>query len=77
MKKKMIAGLAMILLLAGLVLTTQSMALPIVDVDLGSVVPVFLETRVTEIGTLELWCVSREKQDQRWKLEFNVREQAD
>ncbi len=36
MKKKMIARLAMILLLAGLVLTTQSMALPIVDVDLGN-----------------------------------------
>jgi hypothetical protein len=28
---------------------------------------------VTEIGTLELWCVSRQD-DKRWKLEFNVRE---
>ena len=35
--------------------------------------PVRLESRVTEVGTLELWCVSRDGQ-QRWKLEFNIRE---
>jgi hypothetical protein len=29
---------------------------------------------VTEVGTLELWCISRDGK-QRWKLEFNVREQ--
>jgi len=40
----------------------------------GSVVPVMLEVRVTEVGTLELWCVNIER-NQRWKLEFNVREQ--
>ncbi|MBI4775038.1 MAG: Hsp70 family protein [Deltaproteobacteria bacterium] len=40
----------------------------------GSVVPVMLEVRVTEVGTLELWCVNTER-NQRWKLEFNVREQ--
>jgi hypothetical protein len=45
------------------------------DGDSGSVIPVFLEVKVTEIGTLELWCVSRENKDQRWKLEFNVRGQ--
>jgi hypothetical protein len=39
------------------------------------VVPVHLQVKVTEIGTLELWCVARD--DRRWKLEFNVREQQD
>jgi molecular chaperone DnaK (HSP70) len=34
--------------------------------------PVRLETNVTEVGTLELWCVSRDGSD-RWKLEFNIR----
>jgi hypothetical protein len=38
-----------------------------------TVLPVRIETRVTEIGTLELWCVSRDG-DRRWKLEFNIRE---
>jgi len=46
------------------------------DGEPGSVVPVILEVKVTEIGTLELWCVSREDPDQRWKLEFNVRERG-
>jgi hypothetical protein len=40
----------------------------------GQVVPVHLLSKVTEVGTLELWCLSRDGQ-QRWKLEFNVREQ--
>jgi hypothetical protein len=38
-----------------------------------SVMPVTLESRVTEIGTLELWCVSRDKAH-RWKLELNIRQ---
>ncbi|MFP4032867.1 MAG: Hsp70 family protein, partial [Desulfococcaceae bacterium] len=46
------------------------------DGEPGSTIPVILEVRVTEIGTLELWCVSRENADRRWKLEFNVREQG-
>jgi hypothetical protein len=37
------------------------------------VVPVRLEAKVTEVGTLELWCVSRDG-CQRWKLELNIRE---
>jgi hypothetical protein len=37
-------------------------------------VPVTLESRVTEIGTLELWCVARDTPEQRWKLELNIRE---
>ena len=38
------------------------------------IVPVRLETRVTELGTLEVWCVSRE--GHRWKLELNIREKT-
>ena len=41
--------------------------------ETGTIVPVTLETRVTEVGTLDLWCVSREDQ-KKFKLEFNVRE---
>ncbi len=41
-----------------------------------TVMPVRLETRVTEVGTLEVWCVSRDG-TQRWKLEFNIREKGD
>jgi hypothetical protein len=37
------------------------------------VIPVRLVTRVTEVGTLELWCVSRDGAH-RWKLELNIRE---
>jgi hypothetical protein len=43
--------------------------------DYGTVIPVSIQTRLTETGTLELWCVSR-RDDRRWKLEFNLREQA-
>ncbi|MFZ0686339.1 MAG: Hsp70 family protein [Terriglobales bacterium] len=39
----------------------------------GKVVPVRIETRVTELGTLEVWCVSRDG-NERWKLELNIRE---
>ncbi|MBL8796306.1 MAG: Hsp70 family protein [Planctomycetia bacterium] len=42
----------------------------------GRTVPVHLHTRVTEVGTLELWCISRDGK-QRWKLEFNVREKSE
>lgn len=38
----------------------------------GTAVPVRLQARVTEVGVLELYCVSRDGA-QRWKLEFNVR----
>ncbi len=36
-------------------------------------VPVHLAAKSTEIGTLELYCVSKEG-DNRWRLEFNVRD---
>ena len=45
------------------------------DGQLGAVVPVRIETRVTELGTLEVWCVSRDGTN-RWKLELNIREKT-
>ena len=39
----------------------------------GDLVPVQLEAHVTELGTLELWCVARDGKG-RWKLEYSVRE---
>ena len=38
--------------------------------------PVHFHSKVTELGMLELWCVSA-KTDGRWKLEFSVREEAE
>ncbi len=38
------------------------------------IVPVTLESNVTETGMLELWCVAAD--GRRWRLEFNVRERA-
>jgi molecular chaperone DnaK (HSP70) len=45
------------------------------DGTAGTTVPVRLRAHVTELGILELWCVSRDGK-QRWKLEFNVRTAA-
>jgi molecular chaperone DnaK (HSP70) len=42
----------------------------------GRTVPVHLHSKVTAVGTLELWCLSRDGK-QRWKLEYNVRERAE
>jgi hypothetical protein len=39
----------------------------------GALVPVRLHCKVTEIGTLELWCVNPDT-GEKWKLEFNLRE---
>lgn len=41
----------------------------------GELVPVRLEAHVTELGTLELWCVARDNRG-RWKLEYSVRERG-
>ena len=38
----------------------------------GSFVPVHLETRVTEVGTIEVWCHSTESAQQ-WRLQFDLR----
>jgi molecular chaperone DnaK (HSP70) len=40
----------------------------------GTVLPVWLEARFTEVGVLELWCVSVEDDNRRWRLAFNLRE---
>ena len=45
-------------------------ALP--DVTVGQVVPVRIESVVTELGTLELW-MKHTNSDRRWKVEFQVR----
>lgn len=42
----------------------------------GRMVPVHLHSKITEMGTLELWCLSRDGK-QRWKLEYNVRERKE
>jgi hypothetical protein len=39
-------------------------------------VPVLFHTQLTELGVLELWCVST-RGSGRWKLEFSVREDAE
>jgi hypothetical protein len=39
-------------------------------------VPVRIQTHVTELGQLELWCASTVSHE-RWKLEFRVREDAE
>jgi hypothetical protein len=44
------------------------------DGEAGTIIPVTLEILLTEVGTLDLWCVSK-TDGHRWKLEFNVREQ--
>ncbi len=38
----------------------------------AGLVPVTLESRITETGTLELYCVGANRE--KWKLEFNIRE---
>jgi molecular chaperone DnaK (HSP70) len=43
------------------------------DHEAGQLVPIRLEAHVTEVGTLELWCVARDGRG-RWKLEYSVRE---
>ena len=41
-----------------------------------ALIPVTLESHVNELGTLELWCVARDR-SQRWKLELNIRQNLD
>ncbi|MDB6041310.1 MAG: Chaperone protein DnaK, partial [Verrucomicrobiales bacterium] len=36
-------------------------------------IPVYLRSRLTEIGTLELWCVSSVGKSDQWRLEFELR----
>ena len=39
----------------------------------GTVIPVHLQSKVTEVGELELWCHDRDE-TRRWKLAYDVRE---
>ena len=39
----------------------------------GDLVPVTLESEVTEVGTLALWCDARDGRG-RWQLEYSVRD---
>lgn len=51
--------------------------LPSTEEDVGgTVIPVLLQSRVTEIGTLEIWCIARDDERQ-WKLEFNIRHEQE
>ena len=50
--------------------------LPADETQEDSYVPVRFQSRITELGVLELWCVSTIN-DRRWKLEFSVREDAE
>lgn len=50
--------------------------LPAAEDAAEDTVPVTFHSRITELGVLELWCV-HESGDQRWKLEFSVRDDAD
>jgi len=47
--------------------------LPADDAENEHYVPVHFQTRITELGLLELWCVSARGAG-KWKLEFSVRE---
>ncbi|MEZ4720086.1 MAG: Hsp70 family protein [Caldilineaceae bacterium] len=48
--------------------TTMEALLPATDAEsAGAIIPVWLESKMTEIGTLELWCVARDG-DRRWRL---------
>uniref|UniRef100_A0A7C4QN67 Hsp70 family protein n=1 Tax=Schlesneria paludicola TaxID=360056 RepID=A0A7C4QN67_9PLAN len=50
--------------------------LPAVETDGEHYVPVTFHAKLTELGLLELWCVSA-RGEGRWKLEFSVRQDAD
>jgi hypothetical protein len=55
-------------------LAPMEVSLPAAEGAQEEIVPVTLESNVTETGMLELWCVAADSR--RWKLEFNVRERA-
>ena len=38
----------------------------------SGITPVFLQSKISDIGILELWCIAKNSK-QRWKLEFQVR----
>jgi hypothetical protein len=56
-------------------LSPVEVTLPGEPQDEGTMVPVTLETEITDTGQLQLWCVGRD--GRRWKLEYNVREKVE
>jgi hypothetical protein len=46
------------------------------DDDQETYVPVKFQSRITELGVFELWCVSTTS-DRRWKLQFSIRDDAE
>ena len=46
------------------------------DGEDGHYVPVKFQSKITELGIFELWCVATNA-DQKWKLEFSVRDDED
>lgn len=57
-------------------LTPLEITLPAEEGAAGQVVPVRVNVRVTEIGTVEVWCETRDA-GRRWKLEFEIRQPAE
>jgi hypothetical protein len=56
-------------------LTPLVAELPVEDEALaGQLIPIRLQGELTEIGTLQLWCISEKDASMRWKLEFDIRE---
>ncbi|MGR3219822.1 MAG: Hsp70 family protein [Candidatus Anammoxibacter sp.] len=55
------------------IITMETELNPTVDEEKGNIIPVWLDIKLTEVGSLELWCVDRDNEDRRWKLEFNLR----
>lgn len=53
----------------------MELVLPVEDGSDENFVPVHFHSRLSELGVFELWCHST-RDGQRWKLEFNVREDA-
>ena len=48
------------------------LTLPEIEGRAGEMIPVRLESNITEVGTLELW-MRHQDSNRAWKLEFNVR----
>jgi len=46
------------------------------EVTAGTLLPVRLRAELTETGTLQVWCLA-ENRDDKWKLEFELRQHAD
>jgi hypothetical protein len=59
------------------VTTMEAQLKPTVEEEGGTLIPVWLDIKLTEIGSLELWCVARDDEKRRWKLEFNLREREE